>query len=43
MQSADNEIENELLKILKEASRFNNILEEKEFKKWCKKNYGRME
>lgn len=34
-----NEVENELIKILKEASGDNEILEAKEFEKWCKKNY----
>ena len=34
-----NEVENKLIKALKEASRYNEILEAKEFEKWCKKNY----
>lgn len=34
-----NEVENELIKALKEASGDNEILESKEFEKWCKKNY----
>ena len=36
----DNEIENDLLKMLKSAAGMNNILEAKEFEKWCKKNYN---
>lgn len=35
----DNSIENDLLQILKQASNDNNILEAKEFEKWCDNNY----
>ena len=38
-----NEIENSLLDMLKQASGFNNILEAKEFEKWCKKNYSKID
>lgn len=41
--SAPNEIENNLLTILKKAAGINNVLEAKELKKWCKKNYGKMQ
>lgn len=40
MRQAENELENDLFKMLKEASGSNSILEAKEFKKWCKKNYS---
>ena len=40
---ADNTIENELLGILKSAAGKNGILEPKEFAKWCKKNYTRVD
>lgn len=39
MINADNKIENSLLEMLKSAAKENNILEAKEFEKWCKKNY----
>ncbi|MCI8352987.1 MAG: DUF2207 domain-containing protein [Clostridia bacterium] len=39
INSVDNELENSLLRHLKEASGKNLILEAKEFEKWCKKNY----
>ena len=38
----DNKIENDLLKMLKSAAGMNNILEAKEFEKWCKKNYSKI-
>lgn len=38
-----NEIENELLGILKDASGNNEILEAREFEKWCNKNYRTIE
>ena len=40
--SGDNEIENALLEILKEASDHNGILEAKEFGKWCEDNYYKL-
>jgi len=43
MQYASNEIENKLFGMLKEASGFNEVLEVKEFEKWCKKNYGKIQ
>ena len=39
INNCDNEIEEELLKMLKAASGKNKILESKEFSIWCKKNY----
>ena len=42
MKHADNEIENSLFDILVSASGFNKILEAKEFSKWSKKNYGKV-
>lgn len=35
----DSSIENDLFQILKQASNENNILEAKEFEKWCENNY----
>lgn len=43
MITAENIIEQQLLDILKSASGRNNILEAKEFEKWCKKNYSRVD
>lgn len=43
MQQASNEIENRLLAMLKKASGSNNILEAKEFEKWCKKNHVKIQ
>ena len=43
MQYASNEIENKLFEMLKEASGYNKILEAKEFEKWCKKNYSKIQ
>ena len=43
IQYASNEIENKLLEMLKAAAGFNNILEAKEFEKWCNKNYGKIQ
>lgn len=40
MSHGDTEVENELLKILKDASGNNKILEAKEFEEWCKKNFS---
>ena len=40
MSHGDTEVENELLKILKDASGTNKILEAKEFEEWCKKNFA---
>lgn len=42
MTHADNEIENSLLDMLVSASGYNGILEAKEFSKWCKKNYNKV-
>lgn len=42
-QNGRNELENDLLKILKDASGKNGILEAKEFEKWCNKEYSRIE
>ena len=42
MTHADNEIENELFDMLVSASGFNRILEAKEFSKWSKKNYQKV-
>lgn len=39
----DNKSENDLIEFFKEASGSNGILEEKEFEKWCQKNYTKME
>lgn len=39
MYNADNAVEQQLLSMLKTASRNNGILESKELKRWCKKNY----
>lgn len=39
----ENRIENDLLEILKSASGMNGILEAKEFEKWCKKNYSKID
>lgn len=39
----EKKIENKLLEILKNASGENNILEAKEFEKWCKKNYYKID
>ena len=43
MITAENIIEQQLLEILKSASGSNNILEAKEFEKWCKKNYSKVD
>lgn len=43
MITADNTIEKNLLEILKSAAGMNNILEAKEFEKWCKKNYSKVD
>lgn len=39
----ENKIENDLLEMLKRASGMNRILEAKEFEKWCKKNYSKID
>ena len=39
----ENKIENDLLGMLKSASGMNRILEAKEFEKWCKKNYSKID
>lgn len=39
----ENKIENDLLEMLKSASGMNRILEAKEFEKWCKKNYSKID
>lgn len=39
----ENRIENDLLEMLKSASGMNSILEAKEFEKWCKKNYSKID
>lgn len=39
----ENRIENDLLEMLKSASGMNGILEAKEFEKWCKKNYSKID
>jgi len=39
----ENRIENDLLEILKSASGMNGILEAKEFEKWCKKHYSKID
>lgn len=43
LMNCENIIENDLLKILKSASGMNGILEAKEFEKWCKKNYSKID
>jgi len=43
MVTADNDYEIKLLGLLREASGSDYILEAKEFEKWCKRNYMRME
>lgn len=43
MTYASNDIENKLFEMLKDASGYNKILEAKEFEKWCKKNYGKIQ
>ena len=42
MTHADNEIENSLFDMLVSAAGFNKILEAKEFSKWSKKNYSKV-
>ena len=42
MKEADNEIENKLFKIISTAAGSNKILEAKEFAKWSKKNYDKI-
>lgn len=40
---SENKIENDLLEMLKSASGANEILEAREFEKWCKKNYNKID
>ena len=42
MTHADNEVENSLFEMLISASGYNKILEAKEFSKWSKKNYSKV-
>lgn len=42
MTHADNEVENSLFEMLISASGYNRILEAKEFSKWSKKNYSKV-
>lgn len=40
LEVKNNQLEKELIEILKQASGYNNLLEAKEFEEWCKTNYN---
>ena len=43
IECVTNEIENKLLELLKDAAGLNKTLEAREFEKWCKKNYDKVQ